>query len=149
GKVAQRARRPCARCIPRHPIKNGCRLHRVVHGDSLLGPPSHQRGPIPHALAGTPRAKRRRSNAHASRSQCERGLNQLGRMIMSSRNLFATVLTYAAPSSNYRGESEENRTVLQKITRGDHEYAVISPESMRNALREQLATYGVPCNRRR
>lgn len=68
---------------------------------------------------------------------------------MSSRNLFATVLTYAAPSSNYRGESEENRTVLQKITRGDHEYAVISPESMRNALREQLATYGLPCNRKR
>lgn len=68
---------------------------------------------------------------------------------MSSRNLFATVLTYAAPSSNYRGESEENRTILQKITRGDHEYAVISPESMRNALREQLATYGLSCNRKR
>ena len=36
-------------------------------------------------------------------------------------NLFATVLTYAAPSSNYRGESEENRTVLQKITKGGKE----------------------------
>ena len=68
---------------------------------------------------------------------------------MSNRNLFATVLTYAAPSSNYRGESEENRTVLQKVTRGDHEYAVISPESIRNALREQLAMYGLPCNRKR
>lgn len=33
---------------------------------------------------------------------------------MTNKNLFATVLTYAAPSSNYRGESEENRTVLQK-----------------------------------
>lgn len=64
-------------------------------------------------------------------------------------NLFATVLTYAAPSSNYRGESEENRTVLQKITRKGEEFTVISPESMRNALREILATYGLPMNRRR
>lgn len=68
---------------------------------------------------------------------------------MSKPNLFATVLTYAAPSSNYRGESEENRTVIQKITRGDHEYPVISPESMRNALREMLALKGLPHNRTR
>ncbi|MDC0739937.1 type I-B CRISPR-associated protein Cas7/Cst2/DevR [Polyangium mundeleinium] len=69
---------------------------------------------------------------------------------MSQRlNLFATVLTYAAPSSNYRGESEENRTVLQKITRKNEEYTVISPESMRNALREILAGYELPMNRRR
>ncbi|MDX2033397.1 MAG: type I-B CRISPR-associated protein Cas7/Cst2/DevR [Blastocatellia bacterium] len=66
-----------------------------------------------------------------------------------NRNLFATVLTYAAPSSNYRGESEENRTVMQKITRGGKEYSIISPESMRNALREMLASSGVPCNRKR
>jgi CRISPR-associated protein Cst2 len=64
-------------------------------------------------------------------------------------NLFATVLTYAAPSSNYRGESEENRTVLQKITRGDTEHTVISPESMRNALREMLAAWKLPMNRSR
>lgn len=64
-------------------------------------------------------------------------------------NVFATVLTNAAPSSNYRGESEENRTVLQKISRGGHEYTVISPESMRNALREMLAEKGLPMNRRR
>ncbi len=56
-----------------------------------------------------------------------------------NKNLFATVLTYTAPSSNYRGESEENRTVLQKITRDGKEYPVISPESMRNALREIIA----------
>jgi len=69
---------------------------------------------------------------------------------MSQRlNLFATVLTYAAPSANYRGESEENRTVLQKITRKNEEYTVISPESMRNALREILAGYELPMNRRR
>lgn len=66
-----------------------------------------------------------------------------------TKNLFATVLTYPAPSSNYRGESEENRTVLQKITKGGKEYTVISPESMRNALREMLAKAGQPCNRTR
>lgn len=68
---------------------------------------------------------------------------------MALKNLFCTVLTNAAPSSNYRGESEENRTVIQKVTRGDSEYAVISPESMRNALREILAQRELPMNRRR
>ncbi len=66
-----------------------------------------------------------------------------------NRNLFATILTYPAPSSNYRGESEENRTVLQKIAKGKQEYTVISPESMRNALREMLSQAGVACNRTR
>ena len=64
-------------------------------------------------------------------------------------NLFATVLTYTAPSANYRGESAQNRSVIQKITKGRHEYAIISPESMRNALRETLAGMGLPCNRKR
>jgi CRISPR-associated protein Cst2 len=64
-------------------------------------------------------------------------------------NLFATVLTYPAPSSNYRGESEENRTVLQKITKGGKDYTFISPESMRNALREMLASSGHTLNRKR
>lgn len=68
---------------------------------------------------------------------------------MSKKNLFLTILTHAAPSANYRGESEENRTVLQKIQRDGAEYAVVSPESMRNALREQIAAYGLPCNRSR
>jgi CRISPR-associated protein Cst2 len=66
-----------------------------------------------------------------------------------NKNLFVTVLTYPAPSSNYRGESEENRTVLQKIAKGRQEYTVISPESMRNALREMLQKADVPCNRSR
>jgi CRISPR-associated protein Cst2 len=66
-----------------------------------------------------------------------------------SRNLFCTVLTHAAPSSNYRGESELNRTVIQKIAKGEHEYAVISPESIRNALREILAIKELPMNRNR
>lgn len=64
-------------------------------------------------------------------------------------NLFATVLTYPAPSANYRGESEENRSVIQKITYGRFEFPIISPESMRNALRETLASYGLACNRSR
>lgn len=66
-----------------------------------------------------------------------------------TKNLFATVLTHAAPSSNYRGESEENRTIIQKITRGGLEYPVVSPEAMRNALREILTARGLPMNRRR
>lgn len=66
-----------------------------------------------------------------------------------NRNLFATVLTYAAPSSNYRGESEENRTVTQKITKGGKEFPIISPESIRNALREMLLKTDLPCNRSR
>ena len=64
-------------------------------------------------------------------------------------NLFATVLTYPAPTANYRGESELNRTVIQKVTDGRHEYPIISPEAMRNALREMLRTYGLPSNRER
>lgn len=64
-------------------------------------------------------------------------------------NLFGTVLTYAAPSSNYRGESAENRSVIQKISIGRFEHAIISPEAMRNALRETLRALGLPCNRER
>ncbi len=64
-------------------------------------------------------------------------------------NLFATVLTHAAPTANYRGESELNRTVIQKIADGRHEYPIISPEAMRNALREILAAQGLPSNRKR
>lgn len=64
-------------------------------------------------------------------------------------NIFGTILTYPAPSANYRGESEENRTVIQKVTHGRFEYAVISPEAIRNALRETLAKYGLPTNRER
>ncbi|HEX8204038.1 MAG TPA: hypothetical protein VF590_26415 [Isosphaeraceae bacterium] len=62
-------------------------------------------------------------------------------------NLFGAVLTYPAPSANYRGESEENRTVIQKVTYGRFEYPIISPESIRNALRETLARLGLPRNR--
>jgi len=64
-------------------------------------------------------------------------------------NLFATVLTYTAPSANYRGESAENRAVIQKITKGRFEHAIISPEAMRNAVRECLRRFGMPSNRER
>src|SRR5260370_10787845 len=64
-------------------------------------------------------------------------------------NLFGTVLTYAAPSANYRGESEMNRSVIQKVTDGRFDYPIISPEAMRNALREILKGYKLPCNRER
>ena len=37
------------------------------------------------------------------------------------------------------GESELNRTVIQKVTDGRFDYPIISPEAMRNALREILA----------
>jgi CRISPR-associated protein Cst2 len=68
---------------------------------------------------------------------------------MSSLNLFATALTHAAPSCNCRGETEENRVVLQKIRKDGQVYTVISPEAMRSALRETLRVYGLPMNRRR
>ena len=64
------------------------------------------------------------------------------------QNLFATVLTHPAPSTNYRGEADDNRQVIQKITIGERDYPIISSEAIRNALREILAA-SVPCNRRR
>jgi CRISPR-associated protein Cst2 len=67
----------------------------------------------------------------------------------SMKNLFGTVLTYPAPSANYRGESEENRTVLQKISKNGKDYAVFSSEAKRNALREILLEKNVLSNRTR
>lgn len=64
-------------------------------------------------------------------------------------NLFGTILTQTAPSSNYRGEGAENRAVIQKIEFGRFKYAFISPESLRNAVRETIADLGLPCNRSR
>ena len=64
-------------------------------------------------------------------------------------NIFGTVLTYSAPSSNYRGESAENRSVIQKITDGRLDYAIMSPEALRNALRDTFSSMGLQCNRER
>lgn len=69
---------------------------------------------------------------------------------MNEPNVFATLLTYAAPSANYHGEGDDTRKVLQKIKKNDHDYTVISPESMRSALREMLAQVDPElCNRKR
>lgn len=70
------------------------------------------------------------------------------------KNIFATVLTTSAPSSNFRGESELNRTIIQKITKPNKDginfdYPVISSESIRNALREILSSKQLPVNRTR
>lgn len=61
-------------------------------------------------------------------------------------NFFASILTNNAPSANYRGENQNNRTTLQRITKGRFEYAVISPEAVRNALRECLRRYAGEAN---
>jgi CRISPR-associated protein Cst2 len=70
-------------------------------------------------------------------------------------NLFATVLTHAAPGGNYRGDAEDTCNPLQKIARGDAVHTVISPEALRNATRDLLArrlgadSWGRCINRRR
>lgn len=64
-------------------------------------------------------------------------------------NLYLSLLTQPAPSANYRGESEQNRAIIQKITIGQNEYPVVSPEAIRNALREMLQAYGLEVNRER
>lgn len=78
------------------------------------------------------------------------GLGDEGRDGERTRvNLFLSCLTEAAPASNNRGESEGSRRVLQRISVGDLEYAVVSPEAIRAALRDMLREYGLPCNRKR
>lgn len=65
-------------------------------------------------------------------------------------NLFGTVLTYPAPSSNYRGEGDTtSRTVLQKISKNGKDFAIFSSEAKRNAIREILSEKNVPSNRTR
>ncbi len=64
-------------------------------------------------------------------------------------NIFGAVLTDVAPSSNYRGETEASRSVLQKLRFPDGEHTVISAEAIRNRLREMLREDGLGCNRSR
>ena len=55
------------------------------------------------------------------------------------KNIFGTVLTNVAPASNYRGETQNNRAILQKLTCNDGEqYTLVSAEAIRSRLREML-----------
>lgn len=55
------------------------------------------------------------------------------------QNIFGTVLTNVAPASNYRGETQNNRTVLQKLSfPNDEQYTLVSAEAIRSRLREML-----------
>ncbi len=64
-------------------------------------------------------------------------------------NLFATILTYAAPSANHHNKGDDNNKVLQTISKQGRDYAVISPYAIRDALRRILHEEGLPCNRTR
>jgi CRISPR-associated protein Cst2 len=65
-------------------------------------------------------------------------------------NIFGTVLTELAPSSNYRGDSEGgNITPLQVLRFPDGIHSVFSAESIRSKLRDTLSGEDFPCNRSR
>ena len=54
-------------------------------------------------------------------------------------NVFGVALTNEAPSSNNRGENQENYLPLQHITIGDKIHSVVTSVSIRNRLRDVLA----------
>ena len=64
-------------------------------------------------------------------------------------NLFATILTYAAPSANHHNKGDDTNRTLQTISKQGRDYAVISPYAIRDALRRMLHEEGLPCNRSR
>ena len=64
-------------------------------------------------------------------------------------NLFATILTYAAPSANHHNKGDDTNKTLQTISKQGRDYAVISPYAIRDALRRILHEEGLPCNRTR
>ena len=64
-------------------------------------------------------------------------------------NLFATILTYAAPSANHHNKGDDTNKVLQTISKEGRDYSVISPYAIRDALRRILLEEGLPCNRTR
>ncbi len=84
-------------------------------------------------------------------------LVQSGKTHLKTRNLlklmrlhlFATILTYAAPSANHHNKGDENNKLLQTISKQGRDYAVISPYAIRDALRRILSEEGLPCNRSR
>jgi CRISPR-associated protein Cst2 len=65
-------------------------------------------------------------------------------------NIFGTVLTMIAPSSNYRGDSEGgNITPLQTLRLPDGIHTIFSAEAIRSKLREVHRNEDFPCNRSR
>lgn len=64
-------------------------------------------------------------------------------------HLFATILTYAAPSSNHHSKGDDNDNPLQTITKQGRDYPVISPYAIREALRRILSPEELPYNRQR
>jgi CRISPR-associated protein Cst2 len=64
-------------------------------------------------------------------------------------HLFATILTYAAPSANHHSKGDDNDNPLQTITKQGRDYPVISPYAIREALRRILSAEELPCNRSR
>ena len=64
-------------------------------------------------------------------------------------HLFATILTYAAPSANHHNKGDDNNKILQTISKQGRDYPVISPYAIRDALRRILLEEEVPCNRTR
>ena len=64
-------------------------------------------------------------------------------------NLFATILTYAAPSANHHNKGDDTNKVLQTISKQGRDYAIISPYAIRDALRRILIEEGLTCNRTR
>ena len=64
-------------------------------------------------------------------------------------NLFATILTYAAPSANHHNKGDDTNKTLQTIAKQGRDYAVISPYAIRDALRRILYEEELACNRTR
>ena len=64
-------------------------------------------------------------------------------------HLFATILTYAAPSANHHGKGDDNDKPLQTITKQGRDYPVISPYAIREALRRILSAEELPYTRSR
>lgn len=64
-------------------------------------------------------------------------------------NLFATILTYAAPSANHHNKGYDTNKTLQTISKQGRDYATISPYAIRDALRRILREEGLTCNRTR
>jgi CRISPR-associated protein Cst2 len=67
-----------------------------------------------------------------------------------SMRIFGTVVTNVAPSANHTGESELNRSPLQKMIGPDGKpYAYFSSPSLRNGFRETARKAGLKLNRSR